>query len=234
MLLLARHGQCAPNAAGLIVGRSDPPLTDVGKRQAVALGRAVASSVDRPGHRADREGARGAVRVVTSPLVRARATAEAICEALGIAPGDITVDERWVEIDYGTYEGLPAAALAREASGGWGKDLSLRAPGGESLADVAQRVRNACEEIASAASGSDARRDAEGDGHTIVVSHVSPIKAAVAWALGADDSVVWRMYLDVASLSTVVLPRKGSGPGALRRGPFLRSYNENAHCAAVP
>jgi broad specificity phosphatase PhoE len=51
----------------------------------------------------------------------------------------------------------------------------------------------------------------------VVVSHVSPIKAAIAWALGVGDEVSWRMFLDVAALCRVRL-----GP----RGPSLTSYGE--------
>lgn len=53
-------------------------------------------------------------------------------------------------------------------------------------------------------------------GDAVVVSHVSPIKAAVAWALGAPDEVVWRMHLSTGSLTTI-----GWGHG----GPVLHGYN---------
>ena len=228
MLLIARHGQCAQNAAGLLVGRTDPPLTDLGKRQADALGRAVASAVGRS-VRPDPGNPPAQVKVVTSPLGRARATATAIGDALGLASSDVTVDARWVEIDYGEYEGLPARSVDREVWASWRKDLTFRPPGGESLADVAARVRDACDEIASTSSHNASRGDAGSCVHTIVVSHVSPIKAAVAWALGADEGVVWRMHLDVASLSRVALPQDRTGNAALRQRPVLRSYNEITH-----
>ena len=51
----------------------------------------------------------------------------------------------------------------------------------------------------------------------VVVSHVSPIKAAVAWALGAGDEVVWRLYLATASITRI-----GWGDD----GPVLHGYNE--------
>ncbi len=52
------------------------------------------------------------------------------------------------------------------------------------------------------------------------MSHVSPIKAAVLWALGLDDLYSWRMRLDVASFT-----RLGPGPD----GPVLLSFNETGH-----
>ncbi len=50
----------------------------------------------------------------------------------------------------------------------------------------------------------------------MVVSHVSPIKAAVAWALGAGDDLAWRLHLSTASLTSV--------DWAADR-PVLRSFN---------
>ena len=58
----------------------------------------------------------------------------------------------------------------------------------------------------------------------VVVSHVSPIKAGVAWALGTGDEVAWRMYVALASITRV---------GVTERGPILRSFNEVAHLAPV-
>ena len=51
-------------------------------------------------------------------------------------------------------------------------------------------------------------------GPVVAVSHVSPIKAAVTWALDASPELAWRMRLDVASLTRV------------GRGPVLLSFNE--------
>ena len=51
----------------------------------------------------------------------------------------------------------------------------------------------------------------------IVVSHVSPIKAAVAWALRAGDESVWRMFVQVASVARI---------GVDGSGTTLRSFNE--------
>jgi broad specificity phosphatase PhoE len=103
---------------------------------------------------------------------------------------------------------------AAELWAGWDADLGYRPPEGESLADLGRRVRDACEAIWEEA----ARRD------VVVVSHVSPIKAAVAWALGLGDDAQWRMFVDTASITVI-------GPG--RRGPTLRSFNETGHRPAL-
>lgn len=188
MLYLVRHGRTAENAAGRLLGRLDVPLDDVGREQAQALAAVHDLSA--------------AERVVASPLARAVVTAKALGPP-------VTTDERWIEIDYGSFDGSrldDAAPLFIE----WDRDLAYQPPDGESLVDMGRRVRRACDELWEEAAGAD----------VVVVSHVSPIKAAVAWALGVGDDVAWRMYLATASISVI-------GPG--RRGPVLRGYNATAH-----
>ena len=145
---------------------------------------------------------RHATRVVSSPLARARDTAAALGPP-------VTIDERWAEIDYGIFDGAELTAAAAMWAG-WDADLKYRPPEGESLADLGRRVREACDDLWAEACETD----------VVVVSHVSPIKAAVAWALGVGDEICWRTFLDTASITVI-------GPG--RRGPTLRSFNETAH-----
>jgi broad specificity phosphatase PhoE len=184
VLILLRHGQTATNAAGRLLGRADPSLTDLGRRQAEAAAVAI-----------------GPVsRVITSPLARARETAayiDAPCE----------VDQRWIEIDYGEFENLPLGDVPADFWARWRADPSLAPPGGESLAAVGERVREACEALAAEAAAAD----------VVVVSHVSPIKAAVVWALGGTHAMQFRMFLDVAAVSRI---------GIREQGPVLVSFDE--------
>jgi broad specificity phosphatase PhoE len=189
VLILVRHGQTAVNAEGRFLGRADPPLTELGSRQAGALRRV--------------EGVASAARVITSPLQRARDTA-------GRLGPPVTVDERWIEMDYGEYEGLHWRDIPAEVSASWQTDMSWSPPGGESILAVSKRVREACEELAAEATDRD----------VVVVSHVSPIKAAIAWSLGAGEETAFRMFLSVAGVCRI-----GFGP----RGPVLRSFNETQH-----
>jgi broad specificity phosphatase PhoE len=193
VLVLARHGETQANASGLLLGRADVELTERGRRQAKALAAAV------PDARV----------VISSPLARARDTAA----AFGLP---VEVDDRWIEIDYGDWDERPSGAVSSADWDRWRNDVTFVPPGGESLASVGARVRDACEELAERAAAS--------DGDIVVVSHVSPIKAGVAWALGVGDEIVWRLYCAVASVSRV-----GTGP----RGAFLLSFNETAHLAAL-
>jgi broad specificity phosphatase PhoE len=150
-------------------------------------------------------------RVVVSPLLRARETAAAFALPTSIP---VDVDERWIELDYGEWDGRPLRSMATEGWDAWRADPSFAPPGGESLVALAARVRAACDELA----------DEARESTVVVVSHVSPIKAAVAWALGVEPETSWRMFLDVAAICRIAV-----GP----RGPSLTSYNAVAHLAAV-
>lgn len=188
MLILVRHGRTESNAAGLLLGRADPPLDDVGRAQVAAVAARL-----------------GPVqRVVSSPLGRARQTAETIAAT---ARAEVELDERWIELDYGQYEGLPFAEVPPEVWARWRRDSSFRPPEGESLDALGSRVFAACESLA------DASRDAD----VVVVTHVSPVKAAVAWALGAGVGISWRAFVAPASITRIAL-----GPA----GPSLHTFNE--------
>jgi broad specificity phosphatase PhoE len=191
VLILVRHGQSAANAAGLLSGRAESPLTGHGRSQVAGLSPLLA----------------GASRLITSPLGRARETAAVLGLDL-----PVETDERWTEVDYGELEGRPLAAVPADLWGRWRSDAHFRPPGGETLAEVGTRVRQACDELfAHPDTG------ARAPGPVVVVSHVSPIKAAVAWALGAGDDLAWRLHLSTASLTRVAW-------GVDR--PVLHSYNE--------
>jgi broad specificity phosphatase PhoE len=191
MLVLVRHGESTANAAGLLLGRTDADLTERGRHQAVAA-RALL----------------GPVREVTSsPLRRALDTA-----ALLAGERPVEVDGRWVEVDYGEYEGWSLGAVPADVWRRWRSDPDFRPLGGETLGEVGTRVRQACRQL-FAEEGQGAR-DPEGD--RVVVSHVSPIKAAVAWALGADDGLAWRLHLSTASVTRI-----GWGPD----GPVVHAFN---------
>ncbi len=196
MLILVRHGESAANAAGLVLGRSESPLTARGEAQAQVLGSVLARQLPT---------AVGAVRVVSSPLGRARETAAALGLAVPV------VDERWVELDFGAYDGYRLTEVPAEVWRRWREDPHFRPPGGETLAELGARVRAACDELFAADGPA---RDPEAA--VVVVSHVSPIKAAVAWALGVGDELAWRLHLSTGSLTRI---------GWGREGPVLHAYN---------
>jgi broad specificity phosphatase PhoE len=186
-LLVVRHGRTEPNARGLLLGRLDVGLDDVGVRQASELA-ATVGPVD---------------RVVSSPLLRARQTAEAFGRP-------VEIDDRLIELDYGEFDGVPLGDVPAAVWVEWRADIAFTPPGGESLHALGVRVRAAFDEIAT---GPD-------DQSVVVVTHVSPIKAAVGWALGAEDDVAWRLYVAPASLTRFEVSNGRA---------IMRSFNEIAH-----
>lgn len=177
MLVLVRHGEATANAAGLLLGRADVSLTDRGRQQVEALRPHVGT----------------ATALFSSPLRRALDTAEGL--SLGVP---VEIDDRWIEIDYGVFDGEAIGEAPSEVWEHWREDPGHRPPGGESLTEVGARVSEACESLFSAA-GLGAR---DGRGDVVVVSHVSPIKAAVAWATGAGP-LDWRLHLSTGSITRI-------------------------------
>ena len=150
MVVLARHGRTALNADGRLRGRLDPPLDPVGRAQAIAL--AGALSAFHP------------ALVVTSPLLRASETADAIGARCGLTP---EIEPRLIDRDYGPHAGeRPAEIVARFGS-------VAEAPGVEPAEIVATRARTALEDAA--------RRGRPGP--VVVVAHDAinrPLLAALA------------------------------------------------------
>ncbi|MEU2249359.1 histidine phosphatase family protein [Streptomyces sp. NPDC019224] len=160
-LWAVRHGQSTANVAFAkaeragagaprVAGRDcDVPLSDHGRAQARALGRWLS------GYGGELD------LVVCSPYVRARQTWQVMAghaAGEGVAPLPLLVDERLRDREMGVFELHPPAALAardpeeaarRERLGEW----FYRPPGGESLADVALRVRGFLAELERAAPG---------------------------------------------------------------------------------
>jgi broad specificity phosphatase PhoE len=184
MLFLVRHGQTAANADGLLLGRADPPLSPLGREQAAALAARIPHDA----------------RIVTSPLARTRETAAALGRPYEI-------DERWIELDYGDLDGMPLRDISPALWAQWRADPTFIPAGGESLAALGVRVREACRELL----------DEIRDHDVAVVTHVSPIKAAIAWALDTGDDIAWRIFVEVASIARI---------GADQFGPTMRSLNE--------
>lgn len=195
MLVLVRHGRTEPNASGLLLGRADVGLDAVGRRQAAALARRVGTPA----------------RIIASPLARCQETAAAF-------GATVETDPRWVELDYGEYDRRPLGEVPEEVWRRWRSDLTFRPPGGETLAELGARVRDALDELAGGQVGPT-------PGDVVVVTHVSPIKAAVAWALAVGDEVAWRMFVAVASITRVAITPTG---------PSLRSFNETAEASQGP
>ena len=181
-LSLLRHGVTEHTVARRFSGSGgdDLPLSAAGVAQARRAAEVVA--------------ARGAVAaVVTSPLLRARQTAQELSARIGVEP---LVDDAWRECSFGVWDGLTYAEVAQrwpDELAAWQESPKIAPPDGESLSAVAARVVEARQALLEQWAGQ----------HVVVVSHVTPIKVLVADALGAPLSSLFRMELSSASLTTV-------------------------------
>lgn len=184
MLILIRHGRTDANRRQLLQGHLDNPLDDVGRSQAAQIARRI-GHID---------------RLVSSPLLRARETSEFLTMPFEI-------DNRWIEVNFGDYDGLPLSSISSTEWHRWRTDATFAPPSGESQLAVFERVQESCTELSASARSE----------NIAIVSHVSPIKAAIAWALGVPSTVGLRCRLDVASVSRIEI-----GPN----GPSLISFNE--------
>ncbi|WP_067859291.1 bifunctional RNase H/acid phosphatase [Nocardia shimofusensis] len=197
-LLLLRHGQTELSVQRRYSGRGNPALTELGREQAARAAKMLA--------------AKGGVEaVITSPLTRATQTAEAAAKALGVP---MQTDHGLIETDFGEWEGLTFAEAAErdpELHAAWMGDPSLPPPGGESFDAVRARVEAARRDLIALYPGR----------NLVVVSHVTPIKTLLQLALGVGPSLLYRLHLDLASLSIAEFYPDG--------GASVRLVNDTSH-----
>ena len=190
-MLLLRHGQTELSVQRRYSGRGNPELTALGREQAANAARYLASRG-------------GLAAVISSPLGRAKQTAAAAADALGVP---LTVDDDLIETDFGKWEGLTFSEASErdpQLHAQWLSDTSVTPPEGESFDAVHHRVRRARNRII-----------AEYGGATVlVVSHVTPIKTLLRLALDAGPSLLYRLHLDLASLS--IAEFYSDGPASVR------------------
>jgi broad specificity phosphatase PhoE len=164
-VLLVRHGETEDNAAARFQGRLDTPLNDRGREQSAALAQAVRG-----------EGLRA---LYSSPLLRAHETARIVGAAIGLEP---ILDERLVEADAGEWSGRLIADIVAGEPEGYARwraaDPSFRFPGGESVAEQAQRIAAALADVAA------------GPLPALVVTHGGTIRAVEGIEPPAGGSVL--------------------------------------------
>ncbi len=146
-ILVVRHGQSEWNADGRWQGQENPPLTELGRRQAVDAARAV-----------------GAVDAIyASPLDRAATTAHLIAESIGIGP--VMLHEGLMERHAGEWQGLTRDQIDVAFPGYL--EAGQRPPGWEDDGLVETRVMAALTDIAAAHAG----------GQVLTVAHAGVIFA---------------------------------------------------------
>ncbi|MGQ0630817.1 MAG: bifunctional RNase H/acid phosphatase [Sporichthyaceae bacterium] len=198
-LRLLRHGETPHTVEKRFSGcRFDPALSERGQGQANVTARHLA-------------GLGGIDVIVSSPLLRARQTAQAAAVALGL---EVAIEDDLRECDFGDWDGLTFA----EAKAGWGDQLSAwlstpenSPPGGESLLALSERVEAAQDRILAEHAGRG----------VLIVGHVGSIKMLVRAALDGPIATIHRLQLAPAALCTVRW--YGDGNSA------LHAFNETAH-----
>jgi broad specificity phosphatase PhoE len=174
-VVLVRHGRTAWNHERRVLGRTDLPLDEVGRQEAAAVAGALVGDLRALGLEPPRA-------IWSSPLARARETAEAIgraCDlAVAMAPG-------LIEMDQGDLEGMGAEELVERFGpllGRWRSDPEhLRLPGGETMGETRDRVRAQLVELAV------------GGGTVVCVSHQLAMASVLADIAGAGLAA-WRQW----------------------------------------
>ena len=126
-LYIARHGETAWNVLNKVSGRTDIPLTEKGLQQARELAKNAVG--------------KGIEVIIASPLLRARQTAQAVSDAIGVP---VEIDERLMELDFGIFEGEPRSTPEYVYTR---TQFPTRFPGGESNFLLAHRVYSCLEDV---------------------------------------------------------------------------------------
>jgi broad specificity phosphatase PhoE len=179
-LYLIRHGETEWSRARRHTGRTDLPLSPAGEAEARALGQHLRGlEVD---------------RVLSSPLTRARATAE-----LAGFGDRVELTDALLEFDYGDYEGLTTPQIRADRPS-W--DLFRDGcPGGETVAAVAERARRLVAELTA------------GEGRVMLFGHGHQLRILTACYLDLDPDAARHLFLGTASVS--VLGREHDWPAVL-------------------
>lgn len=169
-IYMARHGQTQWNAENKICGRTDLPLTELGRQQAEKL--------------ADNAADKNIGLIVVSPMIRAKQTAQAVADRYNLP---MVIDERLIEQDFGIYEGMDRGTPGFLAGK---RQFCAKHPGGESMMQVAQRVYNRLDDI----------RKNHFDKNVLVVCHTGVCRVARTYFEDIENEVFSTYSPDNASL----------------------------------
>ncbi len=219
LLYLVRHGEVQSNSVGRYLGHGDEPLTLSGWRKVKDLGRFLAGLPVQ--------------RIYSSDLGRAVQTARTIGSRLG-HPWHLITDPRWREMDFGCWEGLTLAQIWSRwpvEVDRWFSDPSYPVPGGESIMEVRERVREVLAEVLDYEDQEDKRgkKDEEGspsltssragtrndewgvpggprEGRgrpVVVVTHGGPVRVLWSDAFGWDPEKLWNVQIPPGSVTVL-------------------------------
>lgn len=236
-LVLVRHGESEYIVQGRFQGQADTPLTTRGLRQAGLVAARLAAPHARPALPLPKGIPR---ELIHSPLTRTRQTAEAIAAAAAGAQLTLRPDPGFLEIGQGEWEGLhrdEITARYAETLATWRRrPTDAWAPGGESLSEVADRVRPALATLlANLATGrAPGTRDRDQvPGHdepaadhpwSILVAHDGVFKVTLLTLFDLPLDRFWMWMMDLCAISVIEF-RGGQ--------PVVRAHNLTDHLASL-
>ena len=179
-MILMRHGQADNNVNRILVGRHiESHLTEYGKHQVLDTAKYLGEiSID---------------KVLVSPVVRTIETAEIVCEYLGL---DYQIDERLYEIELGRLVGMNYEEIISKYGNLFlefytENEEALTPYRVESFASIKQRIKNILDEMSETYS----------DRNVLMISHLDPIKAAIAIILDLKPESLYKWQIRNASLT---------------------------------
>ncbi|HEY8685162.1 MAG TPA: histidine phosphatase family protein [Chloroflexota bacterium] len=201
-LLLIRHGESTWNAESRIQGQADPPLSELGRRQAAALGRRLSDLAS--------------AALYTSPAVRARETSEAIAEPHGLIP---RIEPALLEVHLGSWQGHRVSELSDEETAqfrAWERDpTALSPPGGETTSAALERVAPLLDRLLGNHAGDT----------VVIVTHSILGRVALSYLLGTGIQLVPRLRIKKASITKLRVQREMAILERLSDTSHLRSLS---------
>ena len=178
LIILVRHGECEGNIKGMFRGRTDFPLNERGLIQAQDLARELKNFPVK--------------YIYSSPLVRARQTAEAIGEQCGV---EVKVEEGFNNIELGSWEERLKKEIAQEYPKEWelwvNNPEELRVTDMETLYNVQKRAKACLDKLVLE----------HKDETLAVITHRAVLKPLIAACLNITSPYFWKIHLDTASYS---------------------------------
>ena len=185
-IVLVRHGHTKMTEKDLIAGGdgADPELSELGFLDAEA-----AASAIRPLLRFNQ--LPEVELLVHSPMLRTTQTAQKIAQALGV---EKVPDERLREIGFGSWNGQEMTTVTGtnpELVRSWQGSMTIKPEGGESIAELRERLEPLLRDITDKFSGKT----------VVLVSHMMPIRTITALSARGADSLYWSVNFAPGSIS---------------------------------